>query len=74
MGEETGILVQRRRRLKDRVPVRLRHHWKPAATLGIGLAAMVVFFGDVRISPYVTSASRAEGDPITEDVLGTVDL
>ncbi|MFF2777494.1 CotH kinase family protein [Streptomyces sp. NPDC058052] len=65
---------QRRRRLKDRLPVRLRHHWKPGAALGIGLAAMVVFLGDVRISPYVTSASRVEGDPITEDVKGTVGL
>ncbi|MFJ8134235.1 CotH kinase family protein [Streptomyces hydrogenans] len=65
---------QRGRRLKDRLPVRLRHHWKPGAALGIGLAAMVFFLGDVRISPYVTSASRVEGDPVTEDVRGTVDL
>ncbi|MGY3336399.1 spore coat protein CotH [Streptomyces filamentosus] len=65
---------QRGRRLKDRLPVRLRHHWKPGAALGIGLAAMVFFLGDARISPYVTSASRVEGDPITEDVRGTVDL
>ncbi|GHJ98043.1 hypothetical protein SNE510_75620 [Streptomyces sp. NE5-10] len=65
---------QRERRLKDRLPVRLRHHWKPGAALGIGLAAMVFFLGDVRISPYVTSASRVEGDPVTEDVRGTVDL
>ncbi|APU43400.1 CotH kinase family protein [Streptomyces sp. TN58] len=74
MGGETGSAVRRERRLKDRVPVRLRHHWKPAATLGVGLAAMVFFLGDVRISPYVTSASRAEGDPITEDIRGTVGL
>ncbi|MFE1321112.1 CotH kinase family protein [Kitasatospora phosalacinea] len=66
--------AQRRRRLKDRLPVRLRHHWKPAATLGVGLAAMVWFLGDARISPYVTSSSRAEADAITEDVRGTVDL
>ncbi|CAL9623588.1 CotH kinase family protein [Streptomyces sp. enrichment culture] len=74
MGGETGSAVRRERRLKDRVPVRLRHHWKPAATLGVGLAAMMFFLGDMRISPYVTSASRAEGDPITEDVRGTVGL
>ncbi|MGW4381274.1 CotH kinase family protein [Kitasatospora sp. NPDC004531] len=66
--------AQRRRRLKDRVPVRLRHHWKPAATLGVGLAAMVWFLGDARISPYVTSSSRVEADAITEDVPGTVGL
>ncbi|MGE9694817.1 CotH kinase family protein [Streptomyces sp. CH6] len=65
---------RRRPRLRDRVPVRLRHHWKPAAALGVGLAAMVAFLGDARISPYVTSASRAEADPVTEDVKGTVGL
>jgi len=65
---------RRRRRLKDRVPVRLRHHWKPAGGLCVGLAVMVYAFGDVRISPYVTSASAVEADVITEDVRGTVGL
>ncbi|WP_328493180.1 CotH kinase family protein [Streptomyces sp. NBC_00414] len=72
MSGETG--VRRRRRLKDRLPVRLRHHWKPAAALGVGLATMVCFLGDTRISPYVTSSSRVEADAITDDVGGTVDL
>ncbi|MER5753900.1 CotH kinase family protein [Streptomyces sp. NPDC002088] len=66
--------ARRRRRLRDRLPVRLRHHWKPAAALGVGLAAMVAFLGDARISPYVTSSSRAEADAITDNVQGTVDL
>ncbi|MFC8350073.1 CotH kinase family protein [Streptomyces sp. NPDC057280] len=70
-GETT---VQRGRRLRDRLPVRLRHHWKPAAALGVGLASMVYFLGDARISPYVTSSSRAEADAITDNVEGTVDL
>ncbi|MGW7665417.1 CotH kinase family protein, partial [Streptomyces sp. NPDC054756] len=72
MSGET--IAQRGRRLRDRLPVRLRHHWKPAAALGVGLAAIVYFIGDARISPYVTSASRVEGDPVTEDIRGTVDL
>ncbi|MFB7757371.1 spore coat protein CotH, partial [Streptomyces sp. NPDC056121] len=63
-----------KRRLRDRLPVRLRHHWKPVASLGVGLAAMAAFLGDVRISPYVTSSSRVEADAITDDVEGTVDL
>ncbi|THA28099.1 spore coat protein CotH, partial [Streptomyces sp. A1277] len=63
-----------RRRLRDRVPVRLRHHWKPAGALCAGLAVMLYAFGDARISPYVTSASRAEADTITENVKGTVGL
>ncbi|KAA0920579.1 CotH kinase family protein [Streptomyces apricus] len=66
--------ARRGRRLRDRVPVRLRHHWKPAASLGVGLAAMVWFLGDARISPYVTSSSRVEADAITENVRGTVGL
>ncbi|MGX2994010.1 CotH kinase family protein [Streptomyces sp. JNUCC 64] len=63
----------RGRRLRDRLPVRLRHHWKPVAALGLGLATMVWFLGDTRIAPYVTSASRVEADAITDDVPGTVD-
>ncbi|OEV13968.1 CotH kinase family protein [Streptomyces nanshensis] len=66
--------ARRRRRLRDRIPVRLRHHWKPATVLGAGLAAMVFFLGDARISPYVTSSSHIEADAITENVKGTVGL
>ncbi|MER5490622.1 CotH kinase family protein [Streptomyces sp. NPDC002490] len=64
----------RRRRLKDRLPVRLRHHWKPAGALCAGLAVATYFFGDARVSPYVTSSSRVEADTITQDVEGTVGL
>ncbi|MYV45535.1 CotH kinase family protein [Streptomyces sp. SID2888] len=71
---EGDTTARRRRRLRDRLPLRLRHHWKPVATLGLGLAAMVCFLGDARISPYVTSSSRVEADGITENVGGPVDL
>ncbi|MFC8533263.1 CotH kinase family protein [Streptomyces sp. NPDC057249] len=64
----------RGRRLRDRIPVRLRHHWKPAGALCAGLAVMLYAFGDARVSPYVTSASRVEADTITDDVRGTVGL
>ncbi|MGA5425634.1 CotH kinase family protein [Streptomyces koyangensis] len=70
----TSTTGGRKRRLRDRLPVRLRHHWKPAATLGVGLVTMVAFLGDVRISPYVTSTSRVEADAITDDIPGTVGL
>ncbi|MZD10427.1 spore coat protein CotH [Streptomyces sp. SID5785] len=69
-----GTTARRGRRLRDRLPVRLRHHWKPAATLGVALAATVWFLGDARISPYVTSSSRVEADAITDDVQGTIGL
>ncbi|WP_016909167.1 CotH kinase family protein [Streptomyces xiaopingdaonensis] len=62
------------RRLKHRIPVRLRHHWKPAAALCAGLLLLVAFFGDARISPYVTSASVQEADRITENIEGSVGL
>jgi spore coat protein CotH len=65
---------RRPRRLRDRIPVRLRHHWKPAGALCAGLVVMVYFFGDARISPYVTSSSLVEADAITQNVEGTVDL
>ncbi|MEU4684084.1 CotH kinase family protein [Streptomyces xinghaiensis] len=64
----------RRRRLRDRVPVRLRHHWRPVAALCAGLAVMVYTIGDARVSPYVTSASAVEADAITQNVRGTVGL
>ncbi|MFS8200365.1 CotH kinase family protein [Streptomyces sp. CWNU-52B] len=63
-----------RTRLVHRVPLRLRHHWKPAGVLAAGLSVLLVFFGDVRVTPFVTSASTADGDEITEDVTGAVDL
>ncbi|MFJ9598646.1 CotH kinase family protein [Streptomyces althioticus] len=69
-----GTSARRGRRLRDRLPVRLRHHWKPAASLGVGLVCLVWAFGDARVSPYVTSSSRAEADVIVDDVRGTVDL
>ncbi|MFF1920369.1 CotH kinase family protein [Streptomyces sp. NPDC058221] len=70
----SGGTPARRRRLKDRLPVRLRHHWKPAGALCLGLALLVYAFGDARISPYVTSASQVEANTITDDVRGTVGL
>ena len=34
----------------------------------------VYFFGDARMSPFVTSSSRVEADAITQNIEGTVDL
>ncbi|MFJ3690680.1 CotH kinase family protein [[Kitasatospora] papulosa] len=68
------VVPVRKRRLKDRLPVRLRHHWKPAGALCAGLAVAVYFVGDARVSPYVTSSSRVEADAITQSIEGTVDL
>jgi hypothetical protein len=71
---DPAVVPVRKRRLRDRLPVRLRHHWKPAGALCAGLAMAVYFFGDARVSPYVTSSSRVEADAITQNIEGTVDL
>ncbi|MGW1777990.1 CotH kinase family protein [Streptomyces sp. NPDC002143] len=63
-----------RKRLVHRVPLRLRHHWKPAGLLAAGMAVLLIFFGDVRVTPFVTSASTADADEITENIAGAVDL
>ncbi|MGW1026351.1 CotH kinase family protein [Streptomyces sp. NPDC002577] len=63
-----------RKRLVHRIPLRLRHHWKPAALLAAGMAVLLIFLGDVRVSPFVTSSSTADADEITENIAGTVDL
>jgi spore coat protein CotH len=63
-----------RRRLVHRIPLRLRHHWKPAAFLAVGLTCLLVFLGNARITPFVTSASTADADEITDNVTGTVGL
>ncbi len=74
MGGSNVPRTRRGPRLRDRLPVRLRLHWKPAATFLVGLTVLVVGFGDARVAPWVTSASQAEADQITQDIEGTVDL
>ncbi|WEH36708.1 CotH kinase family protein [Streptomyces sp. AM 4-1-1] len=64
----------RGRRLRDRIPVRLRHHWKPPVALCAGMAVLLYFFGDARVAPFVTSSSAAEADRVVQDVRGTVGL
>ncbi|MGW3645559.1 CotH kinase family protein [Streptomyces sp. NPDC000878] len=67
-------MTAHRKRLVHRVPLRLRQHWKPAGFLAMGLSVLLIFFGDVRVTPFVTSASTADGDEITDNVTGSADL
>src|SRR5690606_3299751 len=62
-----------RRRLRHRLPVRLRQHWKPAAAAAAALLALVLLLGDARIRPYITSELASE-EQITHDIAGTADL
>lgn len=63
------------RRIRRRIPIRLRQNWVP---LVAGVAAITVgltLFGDVTIRPYSTSASVAtDEERITQNITGTVDL
>jgi spore coat protein CotH len=62
------------RRLKHRLPVRLRHHWKVVAACGIFFAVLVGLVGTSRVAPIVTSDERADADVVVQDIPGTVDL
>ncbi|MDE3723259.1 CotH kinase family protein [Nocardiopsis sp. N85] len=68
-----GTAPEPRRRLRHRLPVRLRHHGWKAGVFGAGLLALVLLLGPTRIMPYVTSALVPD-DEITQDVEGAVDL
>jgi spore coat protein CotH len=63
-----------RKRLRHRVPVRLRHYWK----LVTGSVAFVVVlagvFGTGMIRPYTTSSADAAPPVVTQDIAGTKDL
>ncbi|GGM08724.1 CotH kinase family protein [Micromonospora yangpuensis] len=63
-----------RRRLRHRIPVRLRHYWKLLAGCVAFLAVVAVVFSTVRVQPYVTSSSDGEGDVVTQNIAGTRDL
>jgi spore coat protein CotH len=62
------------RRLKHRLPVRLRHHWKVVATAGVFFAVLVGLVGASRVAPIVTSDERADADVVLQDIAGTIDL
>ena len=63
-----------RRRLRHRVPLPVRHHWKPVAALLAGLTALLVLFGGARVSPFVTSASAGGHEQIVENIAGSMEL
>lgn len=62
-----------RRRLRHRLPVRLRHYWKTAAVTVAGALALVLVFGGSTVRPYITSDLVAE-EAITHNVAGKGDL
>ncbi|WP_306204935.1 CotH kinase family protein [Actinoplanes sp. RD1] len=62
------------RRLRHRIPVRVRHYWKLLATCAAVVVACAVVFSTVRVAPLVTSTSAESGDDVTIDIAGSRDL
>jgi spore coat protein CotH len=62
-----------RRRLRHRLPVRLRHHWKLAALIIAGCLALALLFGSSMVRPFITS-ELTSADAITDDIEGEKDL
>ncbi|MGW0484446.1 CotH kinase family protein [Nonomuraea sp. NPDC003214] len=63
-----------RRRLRHRIPIKLRHNWKLVALCTAFLAACWGVFGSGTIRPYVTTARTASADTVTTNLTGTKDL
>ncbi|GGO61291.1 CotH kinase family protein [Nonomuraea cavernae] len=63
-----------RRRLRHRVPIRLRQHWKLVAACLTFLAVCAGVFGTGTIRPYVTRVQTASADTVTQNVTGAKEL
>lgn len=61
-------------RVRHRIPVRWRQHWKLVAAFGALLGVLVGFFGETRVRPFVASSNTGGTAEITENIAGTVDL
>jgi spore coat protein CotH len=60
--------------LRHRIPVRVRHYWKPFAAGAAAVAGLIVLAGNVQVTPIVTSNAKGTADAVVVDVKGTVDL
>ncbi len=61
-------------RIKHRIPVRVRHHWKLLAVCLVFGVVLVTAMGNVQIRPIVTSSAASQDEQIVENIAGTVDL
>jgi spore coat protein CotH len=61
-------------RLRHRIPVRLRHYWRPVVALAAFLAVTLGVFGNAQVRPYITSDERSNGAAITQDIAGGPDI
>lgn len=65
---------QKRKPLRHRIPVRLRHYWKLVAGTCAFLLVLAGAFGTGMIRPYSTSAAAAATAVVVEDIEGEKDL
>lgn len=63
-----------KKRLRHRIPVRLRHYWKAVAVAVVFLAVLVGVFGTGMVRPYTTSSAAAAEPEVIQDIAGTKDL
>lgn len=63
-----------KRRWRHRIPVRLRHYWRPVALFAVFLAVTMALFGTSRVIPYITGDDRYQPPAVTQDLAGTVSL
>lgn len=61
-------------RLRHRVPMPLRQHWKLLVAFIASIALVATVFGATRIQPYITGDATVLSSPITENLTGPVDL
>ncbi|MEO3891018.1 CotH kinase family protein [Nonomuraea sp. B5E05] len=61
-------------RLRHRIPIRLRHHWKLVAACVAFLAACYGVFGSGTVRPYVTSVRTASAGVVVRDLAGSKEL
>ncbi|MDO3702455.1 CotH kinase family protein [Micromonospora sp. C28SCA-DRY-2] len=62
------------RRLRRRIPVRVRQNWRLLTTCVAFLAVLTLVLGTERIRPYVAGAGAAGAETVTVDLAGTRDL
>lgn len=73
-GTPTGGQPPPRRRLRHRIPVSLRQHWKLLAVFVAFVTILATVFGATRIRPYLTGDPTIIASEITDNITGTVDL
>ncbi|MGW6695047.1 CotH kinase family protein [Rhodococcus sp. NPDC054953] len=60
--------------LRHRIPTSLRQHWKLLVVFVAFVTVMATVFGGTRIRPTITGDASVIASPITDNIIGTVNL